>query len=690
VLHRDLKPSNIMIDSRGQVRITDFGLAAVAEEIGFGDIRSGTPAYMSPEQKAGKEVTVRSDLYALGLVIHEMFTGKRRGGTETTPSEIVKGLDPLVERVILRCLEEDPKRRPSSALNVAMALPGADPIAAALAVGETPSPEIVGASQGKEGFSLKTATMCFVAVVLLLGAYVWTYPLSPLLQRARVDTPPDGLAFRAQDVLRQLGYAEASRRTAYGFDWGAANFVLVAEQYGPARRDALLATHQPAVIRFWYRQHQQEFWADSFLLPDGANGVITYNSPAHVEPGMIRLALDMKGRLTALEARPVAGAPPHSEAPDWQQLFSLAGFDPARFARADPRHVPPMAVDSRLAWTGAFDADRSERVRLEAAAWNGRVVYVNVTGDWETEPNPSPLAGAQLARVLALVLALGGAVAVAKRNLGLGRGDRKGAARIAAAVFILLMGGWALSAAHVRSYWEIHLIVAALSWATFVAAVIWVSYLAVEPYMRRYWPDTLISWTRLYSGRVQDPLVASHMLAGILAFAAVNALTGAFLYIAGGQRVGSLVNIPALSSGRMFVATVLTSIALNSFVIVALFVLVVVARLLVRRVWIADLLVSILVGAGIGGIPVNDPRLYAALALVYFTGSYILLWLLRRYGLVAAIAFIAVFGVLSMTPIDFSAWYAGRPVAVLLTTVGIAAWAVWAIHAGRRSVVPVE
>jgi hypothetical protein len=227
---------------------------------------------------------------------------------------------------------------------------------------------------------------------------VWTYPLSPLLQRARVDTPPDGLAFRAQDVLRQLGYAEASRRTAYGFDWGAANFVLVAEQYGPARRDALLATHQPAVIRFWYRQHQQEFWADSFLLPDGANGVITYNSPANVEPGMIRLALDMKGRLTALEARPVAGAPPHSEVPDWQQLFSLAGLDPARFAPTEAQYVPPMAVDSRLAWTGAFDADRSERVRLEAAAWNGRVVYVNVTGDWETEPNPSPLAGAQLAR----------------------------------------------------------------------------------------------------------------------------------------------------------------------------------------------------------------------------------------------------------------------------------------------------
>jgi hypothetical protein len=185
---------------------------------------------------------------------------------------------------------------------------------------------------------------------------------------------------------------------------------------------------------------------------------------------------------------------------------------------------------------------------------------------------------------------------------------------------------------------------------------------------------------------VQDPLVASHLLAGILAMAAVNMVTGPFVYIAGGGRVGSLVNIPALSSGRTFVATALTSITLNLFVIVALAVLVVVVRLVVHRVWIADFLVSVLVGAGIGGVPVNEPRLYAALAVVYFAGAYSLLWLLRRYGLVAAIAYLAVFTVLSMTPIDFSAWYAGRSVAVLLTTAGMAAWAVWAIHAGRRSV----
>src|SRR5580698_11000380 len=77
VLHRDLKPANIMLDGRGQVVITDFGLAGVADDIRGPEVRSGTPAYMSPEQLSGKEVTMRSDIYALGLVLYEVFTGKR-------------------------------------------------------------------------------------------------------------------------------------------------------------------------------------------------------------------------------------------------------------------------------------------------------------------------------------------------------------------------------------------------------------------------------------------------------------------------------------------------------------------------------------------------------------------------------------------------------------------------------------
>src|SRR5207245_8948595 len=77
VIHRDLKPANIMLDGRGQVRLTDFALASQAEDIRSSEVRYGTPAYQAPEQLAGHEVSVQSDLYSLGLILYEMFTGNR-------------------------------------------------------------------------------------------------------------------------------------------------------------------------------------------------------------------------------------------------------------------------------------------------------------------------------------------------------------------------------------------------------------------------------------------------------------------------------------------------------------------------------------------------------------------------------------------------------------------------------------
>ena len=156
VVHRDLKPANIMVDGSGRIRITDFGLAGMTGET----LRAGTPAYMAPEQLAGGAVTPRSDLYSLGLVLYEVFTGrraldgrnlaeliaKREQAGITLPTDIVRDLDPAIEGAIMRCLELDPAKRPASALGVAAALPGGDPLAAALAAGETPSPEMVAAS----------------------------------------------------------------------------------------------------------------------------------------------------------------------------------------------------------------------------------------------------------------------------------------------------------------------------------------------------------------------------------------------------------------------------------------------------------------------------------------------------------------------------------------------------------------
>ena len=93
--HRDLKPANVMIDSRGQVFITDFGLAATARELEHIQLRSGTPAYMAPEQLEGREVTVRSDLYSLGLVLWEMFTGRPPFTHHRTPTDRPPRIDSI-------------------------------------------------------------------------------------------------------------------------------------------------------------------------------------------------------------------------------------------------------------------------------------------------------------------------------------------------------------------------------------------------------------------------------------------------------------------------------------------------------------------------------------------------------------------------------------------------------------------
>ncbi|HKT26112.1 MAG TPA: protein kinase, partial [Terriglobales bacterium] len=214
VLHRDLKPANIMLNSQGEVVIMDFGLADLAEHIPHEQIRYGTPAYMAPEQLAGKEVTAKSDIYALGLVLYEIFTGKRafqadtlaeivrtraESPSPTNPSTLVRDLDPGVERVILRCLEPDPAMRPASVLAVAAALPGGDPLAAALAAGETPSPQMVAAAGEVEGLAPRIAVPCIVGIVVALAACFWIGVRVSVFPKMHMDLPPDVLTHKAQE-----------------------------------------------------------------------------------------------------------------------------------------------------------------------------------------------------------------------------------------------------------------------------------------------------------------------------------------------------------------------------------------------------------------------------------------------------------------------------------------------------------
>jgi hypothetical protein len=93
--------------------------------------------------------------------------------------------------------------------------------------------------------------------------------------------------------------------------------------------------------------------------------------------------------------------------------------------------------------------------------------------------------------------------------------DLRGAGRLAAFVFGVEMLEWLCSAHHVSTFDELTLFLGGVSWAAFPAGLLWMFYMALEPYVRRRWPHSMITWSRLLAGGVSDPLVGGQLLAGV-------------------------------------------------------------------------------------------------------------------------------------------------------------------------------
>ncbi len=686
VLHRDLKPGNIMIDARGQVRIMDFGLAALAGGVYGGDIRSGTPAYMSPEQKAGKDVTTRSDLYALGIVLHEMFTGKRPGESQATPTTIVKDLDPAIERVIQRCLDADPRNRPSSALNVAMALPGGDPIAAALAAGETPSPEMVAASGEKEGLRPRTAVACFVGVVLLLVALVLLSNKTTIVGRAPLPLPPDALAFKAREMLTGFGYTEEPADSAYGIANSSAiePYQRYLSAHDAGHRWERLASHRPALTHFWYRQHQ-DYLQPALFLSGGSlllSGLTTFGDPAFTASGMVRMLLDAKGRLYRLEARPAPARPPGTVGQaqagpimDWNRLLTAAGLDTARFTPSPPEAFLPVYADSRMAWVGSYSEGRPDTIRVEAAALNGRPVFFVIQGPWSDPQSAAPPLGKRLSNIISEILVVALLLAaglVAWRNVRMGRGDRKGAWRVAAAVFGCGAVSWALVAAHVPTLWELYLLLLGLSWAAFQAGFVGLLYLAIEPFVRRQWPDALISWMRILGGRFRDPLAMSHVLAGLGAGVVTALATAVNVWTTNGLQAPNNIG---LSGARFLFGYLLSWLNVSAFVATGLILVMVLLRSAVGRTWVADVLFVVLLML----LFLSPTALIPAAVL----GLAIFVWVIRRFGLLAIVVLEFTQFTLGDVPITAASWYAPLALTTPLLIAAAAAWSLYVILTSR-------
>ncbi len=115
IVHRDIKPQNILIDKEGTARVLDFGIAAVADA-GESNTVMGTPAYMAPEQKeTPHDVSFLADIYALGVVIYELMTGRLPQKELVLPSKVEKEATKDLDNLVIRCMDRDPLKRPSSA-----------------------------------------------------------------------------------------------------------------------------------------------------------------------------------------------------------------------------------------------------------------------------------------------------------------------------------------------------------------------------------------------------------------------------------------------------------------------------------------------------------------------------------------------------------------------------------------------
>jgi eukaryotic-like serine/threonine-protein kinase len=692
ILHRDLKPGNVLIDGRGRVKITDFGLAALQGDL-LG-MRGGTPAYMAPEQWADGQVTVRSDLYALGLVLYEMFTGKpafagatpaefaqsHRDSAPTSPSSFISDLDPAVERVILRCLEKDPDDRPASALAVAAALPGGDPLAAALAAGELPSPELV-ARAGVEG-GLRAPVLAALVAALVAGvtAVMLLNDETHLVRMAWLDKPPQVLAERARETLHSLGYTEtpADHLEAFQPNQEYLQHVLKDEPF--AARRTLLHRPQPSALQFWYRTSPQFLERTHKALIGG-----WMTDPPLLLPGMTRLALDPQGRLFAFAAVPpevdsvaVHGNRADGE-PDWRAAFIAAGLDATAFTAVEPAWNPPVFADRKAAWTGVYPESPETAIRIEAAAYHGRLVSFRIVEPWTRavdapEPPQGALARAShVVNVAWYVIVVVAAAFVAWRHVRLGRGDRRGALRLA-----LYLGAvrlvWIIGQHHMPTSPEVDVVIANLAWASYRVCFVWIFYLAIEPYARRLWPRMMVSWVRLLGGRFRDPLVGRDILFG-LGIGTAMELVALLSHWAVGRfglavpgfawDVWSLESLRGIRGSLVALAGVHAQTLLEFFTGIMLLLVV---RLLLRRTWAAVLVVSAL--ATLMHNPQEGSFLVHAVSIVWVL---ILFWIaIFRVGLLAAMVAGTTLELLDTLPLttDVSSWY--FPATVITLGVGLA------------------
>jgi hypothetical protein len=412
--------------------------------------------------------------------------------------------------------------------------------------------------------------------------------------------------------------------------------------------------------------------------------------PPTIEPGMATLHLDTRGRLEQLQVVPPERDPgPATAEPDWSRLLTAGGIDATSLRRVASHWVPPVGADCRAAWESVNPGGPDTPSRIEAAGYRGRAVWFRIIYPWtktagDVAPEKSLLLriSAALAGGLVLSIIVAGVV-IARRNLRLGRGHPQGAARIALLVFVLGYASALLAGHYVSSPEMAGHVVLIAGIPLMVAASIWVFYLALEPYLRRIWPQFLVSWVRLLDGRIRDPLVARDALLGLL-FGVGSRLLGQTYQLAS-QRLGLAARISDMVSGppvdqslfalqgpRYALSNLVAFVVAAILITLGPLILLLLLRIVTGRQWIAIPLFVVIIAAA--GIPPNiDLR---GLIVWSVLDSALTLFALFRFGLLTATVATFVTIVLQVHPMtsDPSAWYVGSTLLALTVIIAIATY----------------
>jgi hypothetical protein len=310
-----------------------------------------------------------------------------------------------------------------------------------------------------------------------------------------------------------------------------------------------------------------------------------------------------------------------------------------------------------------------------------------LTGPWQSPwRTPEDTKPGETATVFTLfVLATGiltGAGLLARKNLLDGRGDRRGAGRLALGMFTVLMALWLCQVHMVASIGLLAVFLIAVCTATFYGVLLWTIYVALEPFVRRLWPQVLVSWTNVLTGHARDPVVGRDVLIGTALGVAWTLMIRALDLLSRGETIASFPGSTEVLSGlRGTLGATLQEAPYAIRNVFLYFFLLFVLRIILRGQWRAAVAFGAIFMV-LNALGSDHPWRGAVVGLLYFGSAAVAV---LRWGLVSFVAGAFVTALLFDAPstLDTSAWYFGYMLLILAIVIGLATWGFYVSVGGR-------